>query len=66
MPLKPVAAANRLHSRVEVIFKPPRRASIRPAAANVQEWGGMATTASRLDKMRGAGFEPANPYGTGF
>src|SRR2546425_10793294 len=42
MPLKMVAAANRLHSRVEVIFMPPRLAAARPASVEVQEWGEVA------------------------
>src|SRR2546425_12832171 len=43
MPLKMVAAANRLHSRVEVIFMPPRLAAARPASVEFQEWGGVGT-----------------------
>jgi hypothetical protein len=34
--------------------------------AKLEGWGGVAATAFGLDRMRGAGFEPANPYGTGF
>ena len=62
-----VAATKRLHSRVEVIFMPrdvPRFGRI--FRSKVLESGGVATTAPRFGRMRGAGFEPANPYGTGF
>src|SRR5439155_1336465 len=67
IPLRTVAATNNPHSRLDGIFMPPRHAAVAPATNDDSgESGEGAMPPSHSGMMRGAGFEPANPYGTGF